>query len=547
MTHPKDDLRRRLLRGSMLMLPAATLGGALSSSAQAAEAQSGDARAALEALQRENVLYWGADPTGRRDSSSAFIKMARSEIVTSIHVPPGDYLIGQSVDLRGKNLIGPGRQRHKHDKGARFVPRAGMKGAMFANHGPVVRDLNFDGLDHKDVVFINSSAYNSVVENVYFTGANIAIEVDQIMVNYNLVRCAFVGIGTGVLVHDARNEESTTARFIGNEFNYCDNAIIFKGALHGATFQDNIFENLKGDAILAKLIYHSNFIGNWWEQRNGGKEDWPAVRTTMGQQIMHCFASANKFVYGWRDIFSSTTHSGHMGGVSTASSAVVVRNSTGSALRMTASMLRAESDDWAGDAPLVIQGSRAKARNHANPIVLRHSGADGNVEFDSDAEITKDGVWRGRLRFASRRDGKDRLLYDEYRINPERPGIVGKVPVVTKRGETREALTGVPQFVKWRKGDDNATGVGFFSHNAVREEGQVELSFPQGEVEFRDPVVTVTIDDAGLYLDGISYIPSYSGAQQYRAYKGFVFSFKARGSDRPQTPESFNLQIFHAS
>ncbi|WP_106478841.1 right-handed parallel beta-helix repeat-containing protein [Phytohalomonas tamaricis] len=546
MTQPKDELRRRLIRSSMLMLPAATLGGALSSSAHAAETQSEGGRDALKSLQLENALYWGADPTGKKDSSSAFTKMARSQIVTTIHVPPGDYAIGRTVDLRGKNLTGSGRQRWKSDEHARFVPRPELKGAMFKNHGPVVRDLNFSALDQKDVVFINSSGYNTVIENVSFSNGKIAIEVDEIMVNYNLVRCAFVGTHYGVMVHDINNGQSTTARFIGNEFNYCENAIIFEGALNGATFQDNIFENIKGDAILAKLIYDSNFIGNWWERRNGGDKNWPCVRTTMKQQIMNCFASANKCVFGWRDMFSSETHSGHMGGVSVTSSDVVARRSTGNAVRMTPSMLRAESDDWAGNVPFVIQGSQAKARNHVNPIVFRHSGANGNIEFDSDAEITKDGVWKGKLRFASKTDSDDKLLYDEYQINRARPGIVGKVPVKIKETkDVREALTGVPQFVKWRKEDKDATGSAFFSHNEIREEGQVELSFTKGEFEFREPIVTVTVDDSGIYLDGISYLPAYSGAQKYKAYKGFVFHFKARGSDQPKTPDAFNIQIFH--
>lgn len=178
---------------------------------------------------------------------------------------------------------------------------------------------------------------------------------------------------------------------------------------------------MKGDAIRARLIYRSSFIGNWWEGRNGGKASWPCVRTTESQQFMNCFATSNTCVYGWTNIFKDGSHSGGMGGVSLDGGEVVIRNSTGNALRLSPDSIRAEADAWKPATPLVIQSSRSEKTRQTNPIVLRHSGPGGDVVFDTDKESGNKGVWDGRLRFASQVGGDDKVLYDDYRVNRGAP------------------------------------------------------------------------------------------------------------------------------
>ncbi|MFC0336430.1 hypothetical protein SAMN05421848_0988 [Kushneria avicenniae] len=543
-----DRNRRRFMRRALALLPAAGMAGALTAPERAQAGESRERSEALDMTARNNVIYWGADPTGKRDSSAAFVRAVRSSIVNSLYVPPGRYAIGQTVDLKGKNLIGPGRRRNGREKNAMLMPFHSLgDGVMFTGHGPVMRDLSFSNGDSKrrwKGTYIDSHGYNTVLENIHFSSASLAIRVREIMVNYSLVRCTFIGLSVGVQVDDEKGENSTTARFIGNEFNYSDNGIIFKKNVYGATFQDNIFEAMKGDAILAGLIYRSSFIGNWWEGRNGGESPWPCVRITNNQQFMGCFATSNTCVYGWDNVFKSDKHSGSMGGVSLDGGEVIVRNSTGNALRLTPDSLRAEADAWKPATPLVIQSSHSVHTHQTNPIVFRHSGPDGAVVFDTDPETKNKGVWDGALRFATQVDGDDKLLYDDYRVNRGRPGLIGETSLIDKKGKVRHALTGVAQFVKWRKGGDGP-GCDFFARCEAVDKGQVEFSFPDGEVELRDPIITVTVEDAGILHDGIEYLSAYSGSSKYQAWKGFRVRFVDRQSGQPALPECFTLSIFH--
>ncbi|GHC29350.1 hypothetical protein GCM10010082_23830 [Kushneria pakistanensis] len=543
-----DRNRRRFMRRALALLPVAGMAGTLTVSGQARASESRERSDALDMTARNNILYWGADPSGQRDSAPAFIRAARSSIVNSLYVPPGRYAIGQTVDLKGKNLIGPGRQRFRNEGNALLMPFHSLgEGVMFTGHGPVVRDLNFASGRKKgrwNGTYIEGPGYNTVIENVHFASGGFGIHVRGIMVNYNLLRCTFIGMGVGVQVDDEKGNNSTTARFVGNEFNYSDNGIIFEKNVYGATFQDNIFEAMKGDAIRARLIYRSSFIGNWWEGRNKGKAPWPCVRTTESQQFMNCFASSNTCVYGWTNVFKDDSHSGGMGGVSLDGGEVLVRNSTGNALRLSPSSIRAEADAWKEATPLVIQSSHSDKTRQTNPIVFRHSGPEGDVVFDTDRDTKNKGVWDGALRFASQIDGDDRLLYDDYRVNRGRPGVIGETSLIDKKGTVRHALTGISQFVKWRKSGDGP-GCDFFSRCEAVDKGQVEFSFPDGEVELRDPIITVTVEDAGIVHDGIEYLAAYSGSSKYQAWKGFRVRFVERKSGQPTLPESFSLSIFH--
>lgn len=543
-----DDRHRRLfMRRALGLLPLAGVAGALVS--QRAEAGQGDDRSeALDIVARNNVLYWGADPSGRRDSAPAFARAARSNVITSLYVPPGRYAIGTTVDLRGKNLVGPGRQRFRNEAHASLIPFHSLaeSAPMITGHGPVVRDLNFSTGDRSwKGTFIDSHGYNTVIENVHFINAAHGLRVREIMVNYSVVRCTFIGLETAIRVDDESGEFSTTARFVGNEFQHGENAIVFERDLHGATFQDNIFEALQGDGVRARLIYTSSFIGNWWEGRNGGESPWPAVRTTQGQQFMNCFAATNTCTWGWEDVFSKEVHSGSMGGVSTNGGDVLVRDSTGNALRLGTSSLRAETDSWKPLTPLVIQASHSAGSQHTHPLVFRHSGRGGAVIFDTDESAGINRVWDGRLRFASQSDDEGELHYDDYRINRRRPGILGRTSLIDETGTLRHALTGVPQFVRWREG--GGPGCDFFSRFEAIEAGVVEFSFPDGEVTLKDPIITVTVDEPGVVHDGIDYLPAHEGAEREHLWRGFRVRFSSRDRGRPTTPESFNLAIFYPS
>lgn len=235
-----DRNRRRFMRRALALLPVAGMAGAMAAPERAQASESRERSDALDMTARNNVIYWGADPTGKRDSSAAFVKAARSSIVNSLYVPPGRYAIGQTVDLKGKNLVGPGRQRFRNEGDVILMPFHSLgNNVMFTNHGPVVRDLNFSS-GHKGRwkgTFIDSTGYNTVIENVHFASAEIAIRVREILVNYSVLRCTFIGVSVGVQVDDEKGDNSTTARFIGNEFNYADNGIIFGKNVYGATFR----------------------------------------------------------------------------------------------------------------------------------------------------------------------------------------------------------------------------------------------------------------------------------------------------------------------
>lgn len=498
----------------------------------------------------KTVLDFGADPTGRQDSSPAFIAAAAAEDVVTVRVPPGDYVIATTVDLKFRNLCGAGRMRESQNGWrSRVRSASSLAGPMFINQGPVVEDLLIRGQSPQDdKVAFNAYAYNSVFRNLHFSNIGKAIHVDEILVNFTIQDCVFLHTGIGLYCEDSKGSFSSTSRFVRNEFNTCGSAFIFRRQINGATLQDNIFEAMSGDALVASHIYDCNFIGNWWESRRAaiGTESaanvpaatdeahetgHPAIRSTSYQQIRNCFAAGNKITFGWRNVFSSDRHDTRMGGVSTQGGALVVRESTGRAMRLTTDSLIQQADTWSGLPPLLIEAARNSAGKPLG-VTLRTKGGPVSLDDNEGSGFT------GSLNFA-----KGGGLYERYGLTRNAAGVptVGLTGVseMMVGGQKVNLTTGIPQQFLWRQ-DGLSRGLACFTTNAVTAVGTVKL---ETDYLLDNPIVQVTVEDPGIRFNGLKYISSYVNASRARRQcKGFELYFTdLQGT--PVTPTAFAMQM----
>lgn len=498
----------------------------------------------------KTVLDFGADATGKSDSSQAFIAAAAAKEVVTVIVPPGDYVISNTVDLNYKNLSGAGRVRENHNRGmSRLRPSGGLSGPMFIKHGPLVENLLIQGQKETDgKTAFDAQGYNSVFSNVHFTNIQYAIYVKEILVNFTVKDCVFIQVGYGLYCEDAKNSYSTTARFMRNEFNNCGNAFVFRRQINGSTFQDNIFEFLSGDALLASHIYDCNFIGNWWEKRRdtgtaahvplvapGDETDnengYPAIRSSSYQQIMNCFAAGNKVTWGWRNVFSSLLHDTRMGGVSAQGGAMVVRSASGRAIRITPNSIVQQADKWAYLPPFVIEACK-NSSGAAKGITMRTSGGALTLE-DSEKN-----AFSGAISIAK---GDD--LYESYSLTRNAAGqpTVGLTGVseMMINGEKVKLTTGIPQHFLWRQ-DKLSRGLGCFTINEVTGEGTVKLLT---EYLLDNPLIQVTVEDRGIRFDGLKHLDSYiNNSKTRRQCKGFELYF-VDADGKPKTPTAFSMQM----
>ncbi|ARS53507.1 hypothetical protein B9G99_12110 [Kushneria konosiri] len=462
-------------------------------------------------------------------------------------VPPGSYVISKTVDLNRKSMCGAGRFRENQHKGVAYI-RSGSKidGPLFRNQGPVVENMYISGQGENDnkTVF-DAYSYNSVFSNIHFSNIGRAIYADEILVNFTVKDCVFIQIGCGLYCNDSKNSYSTTARFIRNEFNNCGNAFVFRRNLNGATFQDNIFEFMSGDAVVASHIYDCNFIGNWWEKRRSTgtasittapdeKSDdpgYPIIRSTSFQQIMRCFAAGNKVTHGWRNIFNSLFHDARMGGVSVQEGAVVVREPTGRAVRLEPDLIAQQGDKWAYLPPFVIEAGKNSAGS-AKGILLRTKGGPLALE-DTEGD-----AFSGEISIA-KGDG----LYESYSLTRNAAGkpTVGMTGVseMMINGEKVKLTTGIPQHFLWRQ-DKLSRGLGCFTTNQVITEGTIKLVT---EYLLDNPLIQITVEDQGVRFDGLKHLNSYINTTKTRRQcTGFELYFvDAQGN--PKTPTAFSMQM----
>ena len=498
----------------------------------------------------KTVLDFGADPTGKVNSSQAFADAAAAAEVVTIIVPPGDYVIASTVDLNYKNLSGAGRVRENQNQGmSRLRPASGLSGPMFIKQGPLVENLLIQGQKETDgKTAFYAQGYNSVFSNVHFTNIQYAIYVKEIVVNFTMEDCVCIQVGYGLYCEDAKNSYSTTGRFLRNEFNNCGNAFVFRRQINGSTFQDNIFEFLSGDALLASHIYDCNFIGNWWEKRRDtgtaaevpliaptdetdDESGYPAIRSSSYQQIMNCFAAGNKVTWGWRNVFSSLMHDARMGGVSNHGGAMVVRSASGRALRITPDSIVQQADKWAYLPALTIEACKNSAGS-AKGIVMRTKGGPLTLE-DSEDTAFSDAIK------IAKGDG----LYERYSLTRNAAGkpTVGMTGVseMMINGAKVKLTTGIPQHFLWRQ-DKLSRGLGCFTTNQVTTEGTIKLIT---EYLLDNPLIQITVEDRGIRFDGLKHLNSYiNSSKTRRQCTGFELYF-VDADGNPKTPTAFSMQM----
>lgn len=503
----------------------------------------------VTATAMKTVVDFGADATGKLDSSQAFIDAAASELGTVI-VPPGDYVIAKTVDLQYKNLSGSGRLRENQNNGkARLRPGSGLSGAMFIKQGPMVENLLIQGQKESDgKTAFDAQGYNSVFSNIHFTNIQYAIYVKEILVNFTIKDCVFIQVGYGLYCEDAKNSYSTTARFLRNEFNNCGNAFVFRRQINGSTFQDNIFEFISGDALVASHIYDCNFIGNWWEKRRDtgtaahvpliapqdetdDETGHPAIRSSSYQQIMNCFAAGNKVTWGWRNVFSSLLNDSRMGGVSVHGGAVVVRTAAGRAMRVTPDNIVQQADKWCYLPTFAIEAGRNSA-GAPQGITLRTKGGPLSIE-DSEKN-----AFSGAISIA-----KGEGLFEHYSLTRNAAGkpTVGLTGVseMMINGEKVKLTTGIPQHFLWRQ-DKLSRGLGCFTTNQVTTEGTIKLVT---EYLLDNPLIQVTVEDRGIRFDGLKHLGSYvNSSKSRRQCTGFELYF-VDAEGKPKTPTAFSMQM----
>ncbi|WP_456269823.1 hypothetical protein M1D97_05990 [Kushneria sp. AK178] len=497
----------------------------------------------------KTVLDFGADATGKIDSAQAFIDAAASSDVATVIVPPGSYVIAKTVDLNRKNMCGAGRFRENQHGGAYIRPGSKIDGPLFRNQGAIVENMYISGQGESDnkTVF-EAHGYNSVFSNIHFSNIGRAISVDEILVNFTIKDCVFIQVGSGLYCHDSKNSYSTTARFLRNEFNNCGNAFVFRRQINGSTFQDNIFEFMSGDALVASHIYDCNFIGNWWERRrdtgtaaevplvapsdeSDDEDGYPAIRCSSYQQIMNCFAAGNKVTWGWRNVFSSMLNDSRMGGVSTHGGAMVVRNSAGRAMRVTPDNIVQQADKWCYLPTFAIEAGRNSA-GAPRGITLRTKGGPLSLEDHEKGDFS------GAISIAK---GDD--LYEHYSLTRNAAGkpTVGMTGVseMMIKGEKVKLTTGIPQHFLWRQ-DKLSRGLGCFTTNEVTSEGTIKLVT---EYLLDNPLIQVTVEDRGIRFDGLKHLNSYiNGSKTRRQCTGFELYF-VDADGKPKTPTAFSMQM----
>ncbi|MCM2130442.1 hypothetical protein [Larsenimonas rhizosphaerae] len=277
----------------------------------------------LEHHERGNILNWGADPSGEKDSAPAFMAAVADEEARTVVVPhEGFYRIGQSVDLVGHvSLLGGACDEFgQRSAYSNVVAGIGLDGPMFINVGGSVQGIAFDGCNQKGGGLhllgygnvIKDCTFNSFKEAVVMPGGGEVSLVDNIFTR------------TGMAIRITGAVTCMTGRFIRNRFQCVHDCIVAEGELVGSNFVDNSFEHVSGKGIHGRVVHDCYFQGNWWECRNGA-EDGSCISADNYQQFFNNTACANYCIHGWVSIFSDERCDNRIGGVMTGSGQVIAR------------------------------------------------------------------------------------------------------------------------------------------------------------------------------------------------------------------------------
>ncbi|OHV08676.1 hypothetical protein [Kushneria phosphatilytica] len=498
----------------------------------------------------KTVLDYGADASGKSDSSQAFQKMADDSSVSALIIPSGIFRIDNTVNLNNRDVFGPGKTRFGQDtKNISYITTGRLKNDgdyLFKNQGPTFDGMTFVNLEKGGV--LDSNGYNSRVSNCYFETLGTAIHQGNILVNFRLEFCNFTSVGYGIR-QTKEGGLNTTVHVTGCEFNSTHNGLVFAGQLRGSNIRENIFEAMDGDAVLASHLYNNNFQGNWWEGHNGHDSDrypdgYPCVRVTESQQMMQNFASANHVSHNWQNVFEleeEGRNGGGMGGVTTDGGTLRIVSCVGKAMHLTCDGLSASRADWIGSDPMVIRAGRAKGGGWSQDLTLRTGGAGGDgghITIDNYPENGNGGVFENSLRFLKMVDGEDKR-YESLHL--ERDGAGHPQPGLVGRSELEEghvARTGVPAQCYVCEGE-RARGLEAFTKIDRGTEGEVSMAAVYG---FDNPMISVTVEDRGIVLDGITYDKGETwNHSDSRSSRWLTLHFVDRQTGQPKTPKGFWL------
>ncbi|RKR03339.1 hypothetical protein C7446_1860 [Kushneria sinocarnis] len=495
------------------------------------------------------VLDYGADASGKSDSSQAFRKMAEDSSISTVIVPNGIFRIDSTVDLKMKNLQGPGKSRYGQatSKSSHLTTGklTGENDYLFKNQGPIVDGLTFRNLGKGGVFDLFS--YNAVVRNCYFEQLGTAMFEEDAFVNFRVEFCNFTSVGYGIR-QTKGGALNTTVHVIGCEFNSTHHGLIFAGKLWGSNFCQNIFEQMDGDAIRASHIYVCNFEGNWWEGHNGHDSDkypdgYPCLRVTESQQMMNNTASSNQVADGWLNLFNldeEGRNGGGMGGVSTNKGLLRVISSVGKSTKLTPDGLTSSRADWIGADPLMICAGRSRGGGWSQDIALRTGGPGGDgghVTLDNYPE-NSGGVFKSSLRFLKLVDG-DNKRHESLRLvrdgaDHPQPGLIGR----SELEQDHVALTGVPAQCYVCEGG-RSRGLEAFTDIDRGTEGEISLAAVYG---FDNPMLNVTVEDRGIVLDGVTYDKGETwNHSDSRSSRWLTLHFVDRQTGQPKTPKGFWL------
>ncbi|WP_106478326.1 right-handed parallel beta-helix repeat-containing protein [Phytohalomonas tamaricis] len=478
----------------------------------------------LEIVSQKNnaktVIDFGADPTGKTDSSAAF-QAAADAVDSTIRVPSwGRYRIDKQVSLRKGNasrklLIG---QSFNHfgngGERASLFPGPNLEGAMF-DGAYIVERIAFRAEGNQKAIAFELDAYANQVIGCSFNGFKRAISTYG-GVNQTYARNQFTGCTDGIYQWGG---VATVSQFKENLFQYVDNCIVFENEAHGMSFMGNTFERVKGYPIRAKSLLDAAIINNWFEHTNGGGEDVSPVTTSASQQIQSAYTAGNHCQSGFRNIFSDATHSGRVGGVITDKGNLIVRDPTGSATRLKQTGLYQEIDDWAGLRQFIFKAGRAKAAQKSADFLFQtgHKGSHYFEAYDNDGNAQP---FSGTF---------------NYRMDADRYHIEKLSSYFGMDGETQKdgysILTSTPAMMKWSSTEGHRRNMALFSE-AKFEDGTLTLKLKE---LVRNPVFIPVAQGAQIEL--IEMIEPYQ-RPTWEHCKGWKITFKDK-----QMPSEVHMSL----
>jgi hypothetical protein len=233
-------------------------------------------------LKASNVLLFGADPTGRKDSASAFdkaIAFAQKKGLT-VYVPPGVYRVDRHIVVDDVTIEGAGAWYTK------------IKGSQVALATPAP-----DGSVHTGVGFYGKDAAAGGSHNVHLSGFSIEGDVRE-RIDTDQVN----GIGGAF----------SDSSFRGLHIQHTKVGIWLDGPMSGVTIEDNVIVDQIADGVNLHLgvtdsVVRGNFIRNsgddglaaWAEQKAAAPTN---ARNTFDQNTVQTPTLANGIaIYGGTD------------------------------------------------------------------------------------------------------------------------------------------------------------------------------------------------------------------------------------------------------